>query len=80
MPEDRAAAARARWGYGDGEALKLDDVAGYQLVVKEETGRTEATELRKTERGMVMPSFNREIVRLGEEIDDLDRSLEEDAR
>ena len=66
MPEDRAVAARVKWGYGDNEALKLDDVAGYQLVVKEETGRTEVTELRKTERGLVMPSFNRELVRLGQ--------------
>lgn len=77
MPEDRAVDARAKWGYGDHEALKLDDVTGYQLVTNDDTGRTQVTELRKTERGLVMPSFNREIVRLGEEIDDLDRRFEE---
>lgn len=79
MPEDRAADAKAKWGYADAESLRLEDVAGYQLVTKEETGRTQVTELRKTERGLVMPSFNRELVRLGEEIDDLDRRFGEEA-
>lgn len=79
MPEARAAEARARWGYGDTEGLKPADVAGYQLITKEDTGRTQVTELRKTERGLVMPSFNRELVRLGEEIDDLDGRFEQEA-
>jgi ABC-type transport system involved in cytochrome c biogenesis ATPase subunit len=78
MPEGEAAQARARWGYEPIEALKLDDVAGYQLVVNEETDRTQVTELRKTERGLIMPSFNKELVRLAEEIDDLDWRFEKD--
>lgn len=79
MPEDRAAEARARWGYSESEGLKAADVAGYQLLTREDGGRTQVTELRMTERGLVMPSFNRELVRLGEEIDDLDRRFEQEA-
>jgi hypothetical protein len=79
MPAERAAEARKRWGYSETESLNLDDVAGYQLVVQEANSRTQVTELRKTQRGLVMPSFNREMVRLGEEIDDLDRRFGEEA-
>ncbi len=79
MPPERADEARKKWGYSELESLKLNDVAGYQLVVQEPAGRTQVTPLRKTERGLVMPSFNREIVRLGEEIDDLDRRFGEEA-
>lgn len=79
LPAERAADARARWGYVEEEALNLGKVAGYQFVIREDDDRTQVTELRKTERGLVMPSFNRDMVRLGEEIDDLDMRLAEEA-
>lgn len=79
LSASRAAGVRTKWGYDEVERLSLDDVSGYQLISNPTTGRTQVSELRKTERGIIMPSFNREIVRLGEEIDDLDRLFEEDA-
>lgn len=77
IARESAAEARQKWGYDEVEALKLDDIAGYQLVAQEDGGRTTVTALRKTEHGLIMPSFNRELVKLGEEIDDLDRRLRE---
>jgi predicted ATPase len=61
-------------GYEDMDYLELDDVGGYQFEVNETTGRTDVTEMKKTDSGLVMPTFNRELADLTDEAIDLDHT------
>jgi hypothetical protein len=67
----RRAQAQEELGYGEHDYLELDDVAGYQFEIQGE--RSVVTGLKETESGLVMPTFNREILALSKEIDFLDR-------
>jgi hypothetical protein len=67
----RRAQAQEQLGYGEHDYLELDDVAGYQFEIQ--NGRSVVTGLKETESGLVMPTFNREILALSKEIDFLDR-------
>lgn len=52
-------------GYDDQDYLELDDVAGYQFTLEGE--KSVVSELKKTPRGLVMPTFNRELTELSKE-------------
>jgi ABC-type cobalamin transport system ATPase subunit len=70
LPADKRAEAQAKLGYAEKDYLDLDDVGGYEFRV--EGSRTVVDEMRKTPKGLVMPSFNRELFALAKEIDYLD--------
>lgn len=77
----RRAEAQQKLGYGEQDYLLLDDVTGYQFKLDEAGERSTVTELKRTERGMAMPTFNKELIELAKEIDYLDeRAAEEEGQ
>jgi AAA domain, putative AbiEii toxin, Type IV TA system/AAA ATPase domain len=75
LASDRRSEVQAKLGYEPQDYLELDDVAGYQFELDETGERSTVTELKKLEQGLVMPTFNKELLRLGEEMDFLDRAV-----
>jgi hypothetical protein len=73
LPPDKRAEAREKLGYAESDYLELDDVGGYDFRI--EGSRTVVEELVKTPRGVIMPTFNRELYALAKEIDYLDDLL-----
>ncbi len=63
-------------GYEDVDYLDLDDVAGYQFEADVAGGPTVVSEMKKTESGLVMPTFNRELADLTDEALDLEHSAD----
>jgi hypothetical protein len=47
--------------------LLAEEVAGHHFDVGDD-GKTRVCELKRTERGVVMPPFNRELAKLSEEV------------
>jgi hypothetical protein len=74
-PEKRAEAQR-ELGFDDQEYLELDDVAGNEFRLGED-GRSMVVEMTRTRAGLVMPSFNREILDLSRQVAYLDDHLGE---
>jgi hypothetical protein len=72
---DRAALQK-ELGYGDQDYLEVDDVAGYQFTP--EGDKSVVSELKKTPRGLVMPTFNRELTDLSKETLFLQRKTTEE--
>jgi hypothetical protein len=72
---DRAA-LQEKLGYGDQDYLELDDIAGYQFT--SEGDKSVVSELKKTPRGLVMPTFNRELTELSKETLFLQRKTTEE--
>jgi hypothetical protein len=70
----RRAEKQRQHGYEEIDYLELDDVGGYQFEVNPSTGQTDVTEITKTESGLVMPTFNRELAALTDEALDLEHS------
>ena len=77
LKPSRRAEAQQKLGYGEQDYLDLDDVTGYQFTLDETGERSTVTELQKTGRGMVMPTFNKELIALSREIDLLDQQASE---
>ncbi|EYF08331.1 Hypothetical protein CAP_6092 [Chondromyces apiculatus DSM 436] len=73
LDEERRVQAQERLGYAPQDYLLPDDVAGYEFKLDAPGGRSTVVEMKKTPRGMVMPTFNRALLRLGEEVDLLDQ-------
>lgn len=48
LPKDRAAEAKQKWGYTESDCLRQEQVGGYQLMIREDNGRTAVTELTET--------------------------------
>ncbi|WP_437673347.1 AAA family ATPase [Sorangium sp. So ce131] len=70
----RRADMQRKYGYEEIDYLEVDDVAGYQFEADPSSGgRTAVTEIKKTESGLVMPTFNRELAKLTDEAMDLER-------
>lgn len=78
LPLERRAAAQQSLGFEANDFLEQDDVAGNEFRL-EEDGRSAVSEMRRTRAGLVMPSFNREIVDLSRQAALLDDLLEEGA-
>jgi hypothetical protein len=66
---------RAELGYEPQDYLTLDDVSGYELRPDAADLHTEVVEMKRTEAGLVMPTFNKAIVRLSKEVTYLDDLL-----
>ncbi len=77
LDPSRRAEAHQKLGYGEQDYLDVDDVSGYQFKLDETGERSTVTELKKTGHGMVMPTFNKELIELGREIDLLDQQATE---
>ncbi len=77
LDPSRRAEAQEKLGYGAQDYLDLDDVTGYQFTLDETGKRSTVTELKKTGRGMVMPTFNKELIELSREVDFLDQQASE---
>lgn len=71
---ERRAAAQQEFGFGEQDFLELDDIAGNELVLGDD-GRSTVSEMRRTEAGLVMPAFNREILALSRQVSRLDDLL-----
>lgn len=67
LPEEERRRAHERLGYGEADYLLADEVAGHRFDVGDD-GRTRVTELKRTENGIAMPPFNRELAKLSEEV------------
>ncbi|HSN99860.1 MAG TPA: AAA family ATPase [Candidatus Nanopelagicales bacterium] len=65
-PEARHRAIAAR-GYEEADYLLTDEVVGHRFDVGDD-GKTRVSELQRTESGIVMPPFNRELADLSEEV------------
>jgi hypothetical protein len=70
----RRAEMQRKHGYDEMDYLEVDDVAGYQFEAAPSGRSTLVTEMKKTESGLVMPTFNRELAALTDEAIDLDQS------
>ncbi len=68
----RRAEMQRRYGCEEMDYLDADDVAGYQFEVDDSGLRTVVTEMKKTESGLAMPTFNRELAALTDEAMDLE--------
>ncbi|WP_437307687.1 AAA family ATPase [Sorangium sp. So ce388] len=68
----RRAEMQHKHGYEAIDYLDVDDVAGYQFEADPSSGRTSVTEMKKTDSGLVMPTFNRELAALTDETMDLE--------
>ena len=73
LEPSRRAEALQKLGYGEQDYLDLEDVTGYQFTLDGTGKHSTVTELKKTGRGMVMPTFNKELIDLSREIDFLDQ-------
>ena len=67
----RRAEMQRKHGYEANDYLDVDDVGGYQFELDASGRRTVVTEMKKTPQGLVMPTFNRELAALTDEILDL---------
>lgn len=72
----KRAELQAKLGYEPHEYLTLDDVSGYGFTL--EAGKTKVAALKETPRGLVMPTFNRELARLTQETLFLQRETTEE--
>jgi AAA15 family ATPase/GTPase len=77
LDPSRRAEAQQKLGYGEQDYLEFDDVGGYEFKLDETGERSIVTPLKKKERGLVMPTFNKELLALGKEIDFLNEQDEE---
>ncbi len=67
LPPEARRLASTKLGYEETDHLLADEVAGHRFDVGED-GKTRVTELERTEGGLVMPPFNRELAKLAEEV------------
>jgi len=67
LPEEARQRAHAHLGYEAADYLLAEEVAGHRFDVSE-NGKTRVNELKRTESGIVMPPFNRELANLSEEV------------
>jgi len=75
LPVDRRAEAQQKLGYGPQDFLDLDDVSGYEFKPDPGGERSHVVEMKRTGAGLVMPTFNRAIVRLSKDVAYLDSLL-----
>lgn len=68
-------AIQQKFGYAAQDFLNLDEVAGYQFELDESGEKAFATEVPKSEQGLVMRSFNRELRGLARETQTLQEAV-----
>lgn len=74
LAPDKRAAAQRELGFEEQDFLELDDIAGNEFNVGPD-GRSTVSEMKRTEAGLVMPAFNREILALSRQVAYLDDLL-----
>ncbi len=67
LPPEARKRAHEKLEYEDQDYLLADEVAGHHFEVGDD-GKTRVHELKRTENGIVMPDFNRELAKLSEEV------------
>jgi hypothetical protein len=67
LPPELRIRANAARGYEDADYLLADEVVGHRFDVGDD-GKTRVSELERTESGIVMPPFNRELADLQDEV------------
>lgn len=80
LPAEARQRAHARLGYEEEDFLLAQEVAGHHFNVANDDGKTRVSELKRTESGIVMPPFNRELANLSEEVLFLQDALAEASR
>jgi len=78
LAQDRRGNAQQQLGYGEQDYLLLDEVGGYEFRLDPAGERSSVVEMKKTARGIVMPTFNTMLLRLGDEVERLDQLLAEE--
>lgn len=78
LADDARAQAQSRLQYEASDYLLADEVAAHSFEIGDD-GKTRVAELKRTERGIVMPPFNRELAKLSDEALLLQGLLEEQA-
>jgi hypothetical protein len=79
LPDDARQRAHTRLGYEEADYLLAEEVAGHRFDVADD-GKTRVSELKRTESGIVMPPFNRELAKLSDEVLFLQDALAEARR
>jgi energy-coupling factor transporter ATP-binding protein EcfA2 len=79
LPGEARQSAHTHLGYEAADYLLAEEVAGHRFDVADD-GKTRVTELKRTESGIVMPPFNRELAKLSEEVLFLQDALAEARR
>lgn len=79
LPDEARQRAHDRLGYEKADYLLAEEVAGHRFDVADD-GKTRVSELKRTESGIVMPPFNRELANLSEEVLFLQDALAETRR
>lgn len=77
LPPDKRAEAQQKLGYDPQDYLDLDDVSGCELRLDPTGKRSTAVAMKRTEAGLVMPTFNQAIVKLSQDVAYLDGLLNE---
>jgi hypothetical protein len=77
LPPDKRAEAQQKLGYGEQDYLDLDDVSGYEFKLDETGERSTVVEMKRKESGLVMPTFNKAIIKLSKDVAYLDNLLNE---
>jgi hypothetical protein len=77
LPPDKRAEAQRKLKYDPQDYLDLDDVSGCELRLDSTSGRSKAVAMKRTEAGLVMPTFNQAIVKLSQDVAYLDGLLNE---
>ncbi|UQA56477.1 AAA family ATPase [Polyangium aurulentum] len=78
MPPELRSRAQASLKYEDADYLLADEVVGHRFDVGDD-GKTRVSELQRTESGIVMPPFNRELADLQDEVRFLAELLAEES-
>lgn len=76
---DKRAEAQRKLGYDPDDYLDLEEVAGYEFKPDGSGQRSAVAEMKRTEAGLVMPSFNRAIIKLSKDVAYLDNLLSDEA-
>ncbi|AUX27720.1 uncharacterized protein SOCEGT47_083180 [Sorangium cellulosum] len=77
LPPDKRAEAQQKLEYDPQDYLDLDDVSGCELRLDPTGERSTTVAMKRTEAGLVMPTFNQAIVKLSQDVAYLDGLLNE---
>ena len=68
LSPDKRAEAQKKFGYESQDYLELDDVSGYEFKLDSTGEHTDVIPMKKTPAGLVMPTFNKSLSNLTDEV------------
>ncbi len=68
LSPDKRAEAQKKFGYESQDYLELDDVSGYEFKLDATGEHTDVIPMKKTPAGLVMPTFNKSLSNLTDEV------------